>query len=253
VSVTNTLVKVQYNGDGSTVKFAYTMGILIDPNSNPEQVVLPYNLLVYFTQNGATTLQSGSTYTIYSPTDPTNPSSIVFNTAPGAGVLVTIYRLMPLTQESRFRPQQPMDASTMEEAWDYLTYITQQLQEQLDRTVQLDISSTNSTPILLPPPDANMYLRWDPTGTFLINDPGPQVTTTPGESWPFRVVFDTAFPHAKAPTDYGLTGSTWNVGDTCINTGPATGGFEGWKCIAGGAPGTATWAPYGQVSNQTEQ
>lgn len=249
MSVTTTNVKTQFTGDGATVKFSYTFQILIDPNSNPAQVIPPTSVLVYFTQNGATVLQSASGYTVYGPADPTNPSSIIFNTAPAAGVLITIYRLKAITQLSRFRHEQPMDASVMEESWDLLTMICQQLQEELNRTVQLDISSNNSTPILFPPPDANQYIRWDPTGTFLINDPGPTITTTPGTSWPFRVVFDTAFPHSFAPTHYGLTGTTWNVGDMCIDTASAPGGFWGWRCTTGGVPGTAVWCPIAQVAN----
>ncbi len=249
MSVTNLLVKVQYTADGLTSKYAITPAMFIDPNdSNKPLVDSGGDIKVYF---GAPAVLQTTGFTVYGPGDPPNPSSVVFGSNPTSGTLITIARLMPLTQLSHFVPGQPLNASMIEEAFDKLTMITQQLQEELNRTTQLDISSNSGAPIVLPVPAANMYLRWDPTGTFLIDDPGPTVTVISGQTWPFRVVFDTNDPVSGgfAPSHYsGFTGSTCNVCDTCINTAPAAGGYEGWKCTTSGTSVTAVFKPYGPVS-----
>lgn len=250
MSVTSTTVKDQFNGDGVTTKFNYDFNVLIDPNSALSALVLPISILVYFTVAGVTTLQSAATYTSYGPGDVTNPSSIIFGIAPPSGTVVTIYRKKDLTQLSRFRPQQPMDASVMEESWDLLTMICQQIQEEIGRSVLEDISYIGPQ-INFPPPLANMYIRWDPTGIFLINDPGPVVGAATPLTFPYRVVFDVNDPVTLgfAPSHYtGYTGTTWNVGDRSFNTTPIPGGYDGWVCTSAGTSVTAVFKPIGQVS-----
>jgi len=251
VSVTNLLVKVQYTADGILTKFAITPAFFIDPNDPAKPLVDTTPTGDIYVYEGAPGVVQNTGFTVYGPGDPTNPSSIIFGSAPSSGTLITLVRRLPLTQLVRFIPGQPLNASMIEEALDKLTFICQQLQEELNRTAMLDISSNSAAPIVLPVPSANMYLRWDPTGTFLIDDPGPTVTVISGQTWPFRIVFDTSDPvtQGKAPSDYsGFTGSTWNVGDTCIITAPAPGAYEGYKCTTSGTKVTAVFKPYGPIS-----
>ena len=257
MSVTHVSNRIQYVGDGSTVKFSFPQDWLIDPNdSNKPLVDSGGDIQVWEEATGATSSTQRLTgFTAYGPGDPTNPSSVIYSVAPASGTVVTIIRIMPLTQSARFIPSQPLSASVVEEALDKLTMICQQLQEQINRATVVDISVTNAAPYALPKPIANDYLRWDPTASFLIDDPGPTVTTVSGGSWPFRIVFDTADPVAGgfAPSHYaGMSGTTWNVGDTCYNTAPALDGWEGWICTTSGTSVTAVFAPFGQISSSKQ-
>ncbi len=252
MSVSHTSNRATYTGDGSTTKFSFPNDWLIDPNASGKTLVdVGGDMQVWEEALGAgSSTQITTGFTVYGPGDPTNPSTVVFSSAPAVGTIITLIRIMPLTQSMRCIPSQPLSASAIEEAFDKLTMICQQLQEQINRTVIEDISNNNARPIVLPNPIANDYLRGYPTGTFLIDDPGPTVTTVSGGSWPFRIVFDTADPVAGgfAPSHYaGMTGTTWNVGDTCYNTAPIAGGYEGWICTTSGTSSTAIFEPFGPV------
>lgn len=257
MAVTNLTVKVQYTGDGGTTVFAITPAMFIDPNDLAEPLIdLPLgDMQVWIGGNSLqpTPTQQASGFTVNGPGAVSNPSSVVFTSAPAAGALITIIRQMPLTQLSRFLPGAAISPSQLEEGFDKLTLICQQLQEELNRAVLANISVIG-TPggFTLPSPIANYYIGWDPTGTFLVDIAPPVLTMAiGGGTAPFRVFYDTAYPTSKNPSDYaaqGLSGSTWNVGDTCYNTAPAVAGYEGWKCTTGGSHGTAQWAPFGQVS-----
>ena len=42
------------------------------------------------------------------------------------------------------------------------------------------------------------------------------------------------------------TSGTWNVGDVCLNSAPASAGYIGWACTVAGTPGT--WKTFGLIS-----
>ena len=53
----------------------------------------------------------------------------------------------------------------------------------------------------------------------------------------------------QLPIFYGVaapTTGTWATGQIVLNAAPSAGGFAGWICVAGGAPGT--WKTYGVIS-----
>jgi hypothetical protein len=59
---------------------------------------------------------------------------------------ITIYRNVPLTQEVDLANQGAWNPEVIENEFDKLTMITQQLQEGLDRSVKIDVSDTSTSP-----------------------------------------------------------------------------------------------------------
>jgi hypothetical protein len=82
-----------------------------------------------------------------------------------------------------------------------------------------------------------------------------QITGEQSPEGPCQIRFPRGFYIATNPggvqVKVGLgsappTGGTWNRGDRVLNAEPTAGGYEGWICVAGGAPGV--WKPFGPVA-----
>lgn len=89
---------------------------------------------------------------------------------PASGDTITLRRVVPLTQGVDYTPSGPFPAETHEQALDKLTFIAQQLSEELDRALKIPVSS-GSTDIDVPDPSlaANQgkHLRISATGTSI--------------------------------------------------------------------------------------
>jgi hypothetical protein len=66
-------------------------------------------------------------------------------TAPASGVTVIIRRALALTQGTDYVENDPFPANSHEDALDRLTFITQQMQEELDRSIKASVTNTIST------------------------------------------------------------------------------------------------------------
>jgi hypothetical protein len=77
-----------------------------------------------------------------------------------SGYRITIRRVLPLKQNNDIRNSGDFFAATHEDEFDYLTMVDQQLQDQLDRTVQLP-ETTALSGLTLPEPEAGMVLQWN--------------------------------------------------------------------------------------------
>src|SRR5581483_2091663 len=165
MSVTSTSVKVQYTGDGSTTNFSFPFNLLTDANARV--VINPTDVVVYFGASGSEVVQSTSSYTVNGPSgSPAN--TVIFNSAPASGTVITIYRTKALTQAGTWTDGQPFSASQFQLSLDKLTMLVQQLQEQLNRSIQLYPATTISGPVRMPDLVANNYLKVSSDGTKLI-------------------------------------------------------------------------------------
>lgn len=96
--------------------------------------------------------------------------SVTMTTAPVAGTTLVRSRVVPLTQENPFRTLDGFDGLVEEQSFDKLTAITQDLQNQVDRSLKFPTESTNFN-ITVPDPVANTVLGWNATADGLINGP----------------------------------------------------------------------------------
>ena len=95
---------------------------------------------------------------------------VVFTSAPASGETVVIRRDMDLFQETDYTPNDPFPASSHEDALDRLTFISQQQQEELDRSIKLSRTNTmTSTEFTVGATDrANKILAFDSSGEISV-------------------------------------------------------------------------------------
>jgi hypothetical protein len=109
----------------------------------------------------------------------------VFVAAPASGVTVLIRRNMALTQSTDYVANDPFPAATHEDALDRLTFISQQIQEEVNRSIKLSRTNTmTSTEFTTSAADrANKILAFDTSGELAVTQElgtykGTDTTTT---------------------------------------------------------------------------
>ena len=136
MTVSSTTTKNSYAGDGSTVAFSYTFKIFDEDDIT---VVLRNNT------TGAETVQAISTNYTVSGVGNAGGGTVTFVTAPATGNTVVLLRITPLTQLTDYTPNDPFPAESHEDALDKLTFITQELQEEVGRSLKLSQTNTIAT------------------------------------------------------------------------------------------------------------
>jgi hypothetical protein len=160
MTVSSTTTKNSYSGNGSTTTFAYGFKIFADADLT----------VILRSSTGVETVQSLTTH--YTVTNAGNASggNVVFGSAPASGVTVVIRRNMALTQSTDYVANDPFPAATHEDALDRLTFISQQMQEEVDRTIKLSRTNTmTSTEFTVGATDrASKVLAFDSSGELSV-------------------------------------------------------------------------------------
>lgn len=159
MSVDTTTRKASFTLDGTTDTFDFTFRALSATDIKCVSTTNSTDTILTYTTNYTVALNSdgvGGTVTLVSA-----PST-------GTGTL-TVYRETTDTQESDYEDYNQFPADTLEEDLDRRTLISQELDETIDRTVTLGISSPSVTSTALPTPTADRYIGWDSAGTALEN------------------------------------------------------------------------------------
>lgn len=138
MTISTTTIKNSYSANSSTVTFNYTFKIAADTEIE----------VIIRASDGTETIKSKGTH--YSVTGVGNAGggSITFVTqhTPQTNETVVLRRVTPLTQGLDLIENDPMPAENIETAYDKLTAISQELQEQLDRSIKVSKTSTISNP-----------------------------------------------------------------------------------------------------------
>lgn len=156
MTVASTLNKNIYIGNGATKVWPYTFTIndkseihvyLTNPNGFTTEITKDFVVDVLNSQVLYPGYKTGAIPPIEQQA-PILPS----------GWIITIYRGVSLTQDVDLTNQGSFFPEVIEKEFDKLTMMSQQLQEQLNRTLTADISSTAN--YTLPSPLANAILGW---------------------------------------------------------------------------------------------
>ena len=134
MTISTTSIKNSYSGDNSTTVFNYTFKI---SDEDEIQVIIR-------SATGTETVKTKTTHYTVSGVGNANGGSITFQSGhvPTNTETVVLRRSTPQTQGLDLIENDPMPAENIETAYDKLTAISQELQEQVDRS--LKISRTNS-------------------------------------------------------------------------------------------------------------
>ena len=176
MTVSSTTTKVSYSGNGSTTAFAYTFKVFDEDD---------LTVILRTDSTGAEAVQSKTTNYTVSGVGSANGGNITFGTAPASGQTIVIRRSAALTQTTDYTPNDPFPAEEHENALDKLTFLTQQIQEETDRSIKLSRTNTmTSTEFTVGATDrANKILAFDSSGEISVTQElgtfkGDSATTT---------------------------------------------------------------------------
>jgi hypothetical protein len=132
MTVSTTTTTNSYSGNGSTTGFAFTFKIF----AAGEMIV------ILRSATGTETVQTISTHYSISGTGSATGGTVTFGSAPASGVTVLLKRATALTQATDYVENDPFPAATHEDALDKLTHASQELQEEVDRSIKLSRTNT---------------------------------------------------------------------------------------------------------------
>lgn len=126
---------------------------------------------VYLTPNGQISddvtdlLQSGYTVSVNGDAG----GSVTLSSATTTGDKITLLRNLPVVRNTDYQENGDLRASTLDSDQDYQTYLVGDLSSRVDKVVKFP-ESAQGLDGTLPSPSPDNYIRWNSTGTALIND-----------------------------------------------------------------------------------
>ena len=137
MTVSSTTTKNSYSGDGSTTVFAYTFKIFDEDD---------ITVIVRTDATGSETTKTKTTHYTVSGVGSASGGNITFGTAPISGETVVLLRDTAQTQTTDYTPNDPFPAAAHEDALDRMTFLAQEIQEELDRAIKVSKTNTITTP-----------------------------------------------------------------------------------------------------------
>jgi len=200
--------KVQYNGDGGTLPFAYEFRFFDDTDLE----------VILLDASNVETVQTLTTNYTVSNTGTEAGGTVTMIVAPAVGEKLTIVGAIPETQGTDYTGNDPFPAETHETALDRLTRMAQQTSEISERSLRVTASDT-----------ASLEIPFDRASTFLGFDASKNpiaiagtVTEIPVSTFMATVLDDETAAAARATLGAGTgDGTLDNVAD---DTMPQLGG-----------------------------
>ena len=226
MTVSSTTTKVSYSGDGTTSAFAYSFKIFNDSD------------LVVIVRNNTTGAETTKTLntdylvsnagesdggTVTFKFDTGNSSDSNYDTTdrrPQSGETVLLKRVMTLTQNTDYTPNDSFPAAAHEEALDKLTFIQQQQQEEIDRTFKFAETDTGTITIPTSTERASKYLGFDTNGDVIAVSGTADVT--PISTFAATIVDDTSASAVRTTIGLGNLSTLNTVGSTQIDDNSVT-------------------------------
>lgn len=226
MTVSSTTTKVSYSGDGTTSAFAYSFKIFNDSDlvvivrtdSTGAEVTKTLNT-DYLVSNAGES--DGGTVTFKFDTGNSGDSNYdTTDRRPQSGETVLLKRVMTLTQNTDYTPNDSFPAAAHEEALDKLTFIQQQQQEEIDRTFKFAETDTGTITIPTSTERASKYLGFDTNGDVIAVSGTADVT--PISTFAATIVDDTSASAVRTTIGLGNLSTLNTVGSTQIDDNSVT-------------------------------
>ena len=177
MTISTTTIKNSYNGNGSTSAFTYTFKITDEDHI---QVIIR-------SSSGTETVKTITTHYTVSGVGNAGGGTVTFTAGniPVTGETVILRRDTPQTQGLDLIENDPLPANSLEDAFDKNISISQELQEEVDRSIKLSRTNTmTSTEFTVDAASrANKILAFDSAGEISVTQElgtykGTDATTT---------------------------------------------------------------------------
>lgn len=240
--------RIEYNGNDAATVFAFPYRFLDNAHI----------FVVLILASGVEDPQVLNTDYTLTGVGSDSGGEVTMLTAPATGQRLVIYREVPLTQETDYISGDPFPAESHETALDKLTMITQQMTEQIGRTLQFAITTPAGFPNELPAPEASTIIGWSADASELQNYSLENL----GVSVSYAQWQTDEFSGDGVETDFVLTGDPGVASNISLSVGGVvqsplsdyTYDADTQTITFGTAPPTATdniVARYGQALAQT--
>jgi hypothetical protein len=156
MTVSQTISKVIYSGNGSTTAFAFSFQIFAEGDLR----------IILRNSSDVDTVQTITTHYTVSASPWTSGGTVTMVTAPASGETLTIKSAVSPTQSTDYPTADKFPAAAHELALDKLTILLQQREEELKRTFQLQESTGLTAGIMPDPTAANILLTYDGVSAF---------------------------------------------------------------------------------------
>ena len=158
MTVSSTTNKIVYTGNGSTVDFDFTFKIFKDTD---------LTVTKYTIADGTEEVLTLTTdYTV--SIDGDNGGTVTTVATLSSAYKLIIQRVLDLTQEADYVENDPFPAETHEEVADRGVMISQQIKEEVDRSLKVDVAQTGVS-LTLPIPEASKLVGWNAAADALEN------------------------------------------------------------------------------------
>lgn len=155
-TVSSTTSKIIYSGNGVTTVFSFPFNIYLTSDLSVQKLVVATGVL--------TTLSLNIDYTVTLSHSAPTTGTITLGVALPAGTNLVILRSIPYTQLISIADNSPTPASVTNQAYDRGVMLSQQLLEQVSRSIlQNAFSTTNLT---FPSPVAGQCVGWSGSSTL---------------------------------------------------------------------------------------
>ena len=146
--------RIQYTADGTLTEYEFPFAIFSTSDID-----------VYF----GDAKQESTSYTV-SEARHSDGGTVTFESAPEAGTIITIVRNLSIERTSDFQEGSTLRAKVLNDELDYQIACTQQIAENLNRSMVLPPYATdNDLDLTLPVPNAGKAIVWNADGTNLEN------------------------------------------------------------------------------------
>ena len=156
MTISTTTIKDSFSGNGSTTEFTYTFKIADEDHI---QVIIRDS-------DGVETVKTITTHYTVAGVGGASGGTVTMSSAPATGETLVLRRSTTQTQGLDLIENDPMPADNLETAFDKNLSISQELQEQLDRSFKISRTSTITTAEILDSADdrASKTLGFDSSG-----------------------------------------------------------------------------------------
>jgi len=226
MTVSSTTTKVSYSGDGTTSAFAYSFKIFNDSDlvvivrtdSTGAEVTKTLNT-DYLVSNAGES--DGGTVTFKFDTGDSGDSNYdTTDRRPQSGETVLLKRVMTLTQNTDYTPNDSFPAAAHEEALDKLTFIQQQQQEEIDRSFKFAQTDVDAQDLPASAERANKYLGFNSEGNAIAVDGTTNATTI--STFGATLVDDANASAARTTLGLGNLATLNTVGSSQIDANSVT-------------------------------
>jgi hypothetical protein len=162
MTLTTETARMDYVGTGSTGPFSYSFRIFD---------ALDLEVTTRSSAGVETTLVYPTDYTVTGVRNRAG-GTITLTTALAVGETLTIRRVMAFTQPTDLRNLGAFLPEVLEDQFDRVVMITQQLEDGIERSMRFPVSvDPDAVSAVLPAPSPNLILGWNAAGTALENFP----------------------------------------------------------------------------------